>query len=151
VNIERDIVLNRFKKMDELIQYLEEIKKKNKDEFLSNYLIYLSAQRALEICINICIDIGNHILSLNKNGKPETYSDIFVELSKLNIINKELEEKLLKMTKFRNLLGHLYMEINNEKIYDILQKNLGDFNLFKKQIFTKFKIQLLNEHNNLNL
>jgi len=137
--------------MDELIQYLEEIKKKNKDEFLSNYLIYLSAQRALEICINICIDIGNHILSLNKNGKPETYSDIFVELSKLNIINKELEEKLLKMTKFRNLLGHLYMEINNEKIYDILQKNLGDFNLFKKQIFTKFKIQLLNEHNNLNL
>lgn len=151
MNIERDIVLNRFKKMDELIQYLEEIKKKNKDEFLSNYLIYLSAQRALEICINICIDIGNHILSLNKNGKPETYSDIFVELSKLNIINKELEEKLLKMTKFRNLLGHLYMEINNEKIYDILQKNLGDFNLFKKQIFTKFKIQLLNEHNNLNL
>jgi len=113
VNIERDIVLNRFKKMDELIQYLEEIKKKNKDEFLSNYLIYLSAQRALEICINICIDIGNHILSLNKNGKPETYSDIFVELSKLNIINKEIEEKLIKMIKFRNLLGHLYMEINN--------------------------------------
>ena len=121
MNIERDIVLNRFKKMDELIQYLEEIKKKNKDEFLSNYLIYLSAQRALEICINICIDIGNHILSLNKNGKPETYSDIFVELSKLDIINKEIEEKLIKMIKFRNLLGHLYMEINNEKIYDILQ------------------------------
>ena len=151
MNIERDIVLNRFKKMDELIQYLEEIKKKNKDEFLSNYLIYLRAQRALEICINICIDIGNHILSLNKNGKPETYSDIFVELSKLDIINKELEEKLIKMIKFRNLLGHLYMEINNEKIYEILQENLGDFNIFKKQIFSKFKVQLLNEHNNLNL
>jgi len=145
MNIERDIVLHRFKKMDELIQHLEEIKKKNKEEFLSNYLLYLSAQRALETCINICIDIGNHILSLNKNGKPETYSDIFNELSKLNIISKELEENLIKMTKFRNLLGHLYMDINNEKIYDILQTNIGDFNLFKKEIFSKFKEQLLNE------
>ena len=99
----------------------------------------------METCINICIDVGNHILSLNKNGKPETYSDIFVDLSELKVIDKELEEKLIKMVKFRNLLGHIYMEINNEKIYDILQENLGDFNLFKKQIFSKFKEQLLNE------
>lgn len=131
--------------MDDLIQNLEEIKKKSKDEFTSNYLLYLSAQRALETCINICIDIGNHILSLNKNGSPETYSDIFVDLSELNIISKELEQTLIKMVKFRNLLGHLYMEIKNEKIYEILQENLNDFNLFKKQIFTKFKDQLLNK------
>ena len=145
MNIDRNIILNRFKKMDELIQNLEEIKKKSKDEFTSNYLLYLSAQRALETCINICIDVGNHILSLNKNGKPETYSNIFVDLSKLKVINKELEEKLVKMVKFRNLLGHIYMEINNEKIYEILQEHLSDFNLFKKQILTKFKDQLLNE------
>jgi len=145
MNIDRDIILIRFKKMDELIQNLEEIKDKTKEEFLSNYLLYLSAQRALETCINICIDIGNHILSLNKNGKPETYSEIFIDLSKLNIISRELEDSFIKMVKFRNLLGHLYMEINNEKIYEILQENLTDFNLFKKQIFSKFKEQLLNE------
>ncbi|TFG11116.1 MAG: DUF86 domain-containing protein [Promethearchaeota archaeon] len=95
--------------------------------------------------MNICIDIGNHILSLNKNGIPETYSEIFIELSKLGIIDKTLEEKLIKMTKFRNLLGHLYMDIDNKKIYEILQENLEDFNEFKKQVFKKFKTQLLNE------
>ena len=63
-------------------------KKKEEEKFISNYLLYLSAQRALETCINICIDIGNHILSLNKNGIPETYSEIFIELSKLGIIDK---------------------------------------------------------------
>lgn len=81
---------------------------------------------------------------MNKNGKPETYCEIFVELSKLNRINLDLEEKLIKMTKFRNLLGYLYMDINNEKIYEILQNNLNDFNLFKKQIISKFKEQLSN-------
>ncbi len=145
MNIDRNLILNRFKKIDKLLQNLEEIKKYSKKEFQSNFLLYLSAQRALETCINICIDIGNHILSLNKNGNPETYSDIFVELSKLNIINAELEEKLIKMTKFLNLLGHLYMDINNEKIYEILQNNLNDFILFKKHIISKFKEQLSNE------
>lgn len=143
MKIDRNIILNRFKQMDELIQNLQEIKKKSKEEFISNYLVYLSAQRALETCINICIDIGNHILSLNKNGMPETYGDIFIELSKLGLINKEIEKKLIKMVKFRNLLGHLYLEISNEKIYEILQENLGDFNLFKKQIYSRFKDQLL--------
>ncbi len=145
MKIDRNIILNRFKQMEELIQNLNEIKKKSKEEFLSNYLVYLSAQRALETCINICIDIGNHILSLNKNGMPETYGDIFIELSKLGLINKEIEKKLIKMVKFRNLLGHLYLEISNEKIYEILHENLGDFNLFKKQIYSRFKDQLLNE------
>ena len=144
--IDRNIILNRFNKMDELIEILEELKKKSKDDFLSNYLFYLSAQRALETCINICIDIGNHILSNNKNGKPETYSEIFIDLAKIDIIDDELKEKLIKMTKFRNLIGHLYMEINNEIIYGILQENLNDFILFKKQIFSKFKDQLSNQN-----
>ena len=145
MEIDKDIILKRFKKMDSLIQNLKEIKKKEEEKFVSNYLLYLSAQRALETCINICIDIGNHILSLNKNGIPETYSEIFIELSKLGIIDKSLEEKLITMTKFRNLLGHLYMDIDNKKIYEILQENLEDFNEFKKQVFKKFKNQLLNE------
>jgi len=145
MEIDKDIILKRFKKLDSLLQNLNEIKKKEEENFVSNYLLYLSAQRALETCINICIDIGNHILSLNKNGIPETYSEIFIELSKLDIIDKSLEEKLIKMTKFRNLLGHLYMDIDNKKIYEILQENLEDFNEFKKQVFKKFKNQLLNE------
>jgi uncharacterized protein YutE (UPF0331/DUF86 family) len=145
MEIDKDIILKRFKKMDSLIQNLKEIKKKEEEKFVSNYLLYLSAQRALETCINICIDIGNHILSLNKNGIPETYSEIFIELSKLGIIDKSLEEKLITMTKFRNLLGHLYMDIDNKKIYEILEENLEDFNEFKKQVFKKFKTQLLNE------
>ena len=147
MDIDRDIVLSRFKKMDALIQNLEEIKRKTKNEFVSNYLLYLSTQRALETCINICIDIGNHILSLKKTATPETYSEIFVELAKLGIISKDLEDKLIDMTKFRNLLGHLYMDIDNEKIYKIIQEDLGDFNEFKKQIYSKFKDQLLNETN----
>ena len=94
--------------------------------------------------INICIDIGAHILSLNKNGKPETYSEIFENLSNLEIIDKKRKDDIIALVKFRNLLGHLYMEINNEKVYEIIQKDLDILTFFKKDIYTKFKNELKN-------
>jgi len=143
--INSNVILSRFKKLDELLLFLKQIREKSKNEFLNESLIFLSAQRALEMCINICIDIGNHVISANKKQKIETYGDIFNELYRIGIIDHEMKEKLIKMVKFRNLLRHAYLEINNEIIYDILKNNLEDFNLFKKQILTRFKKQLFND------
>jgi len=110
---------------------------------LSNYKNYFTAQRTLEICINICIDIGNHIVSLNNTEKPETFSDVMKILAKHKVISDELSTQLIKMVRFRNLLGHFYLEIDNEIIYNILQKNIKDFSSFKKAILAKFKGNLL--------
>lgn len=127
INLNKDLIISRFNKLDEYLNYLREIRANSKKEFMSNFNLFLSSQRALETCINICIDIGNHILAIKKLGKPETYSDIFVKLSNKDLIDKHLKDQLIKMVKFRNLLGHLYMEIDNEIIYDILQNDLEDF------------------------
>ena len=83
MNINRDLVLKRFDRLDILLEKLREIKDVEKKKFLNDLTLQLSAQRALVVSINICIDIGAHILSLNKSGKPETYSEIFENLSNL--------------------------------------------------------------------
>jgi uncharacterized protein YutE (UPF0331/DUF86 family) len=148
MNINRDVVIKRFERLDTLLKELNKIKNGTKEKFIQNFTEQLSAQRALVLCINICIDVGAHILSQNRNGKPETYSQIFEELEKLDIIDKELKENLIDMVRFRNVLGHLYMEIDNERVYEIIQNDLNIFDLFKKKVFQKFKNQLLNEKNN---
>ncbi len=127
------------------MENLNALKDVKKDAFLSDYKNYFSAQRALEISINICIDIGNHIVALNNNEKPETFTDIFKILTKLEIISDELGIQLMKMVRFRNLLGHFYLEIDNEIIYEVLQNNLKDFNSFKEAIIKKFKEDLLGD------
>ncbi|KKN37071.1 hypothetical protein LCGC14_0767200 [marine sediment metagenome] len=144
MNINRDLVLKRFDRLDILLEKLREIKDVEKKKFLSDLTLQLSAQRALVVSINICIDIGAHILSLNKSGKPETYSEIFENLSNLEIIDIKRKDDIIALVKFRNLLGHLYMEINNEKVYEIIQKDLDILTFFKKDIFTKFKNELKN-------
>ena len=98
------------------MENLRELKEIGKEEFLSNYKNYFTAQRALEISINICIDIGNHIVTLTNKEKPETFIAIMNILAKHEIISNELEAQLTKMVRFRNLLGHFYLEIDNEII-----------------------------------
>ena len=144
MNINRDLVIKRFDRLDILLKKLREIKSVEKKKFLNDLTLQLSAQRALVVSINICIDIGAHILSLNKNRKPETYSEIFENLSDLDIIDKKRKDDLIALVKFRNLLGHLYMEIDNEKVYDIIQRELDILTSFKRDIFTKFKNELKN-------
>jgi len=73
---------------------------------------------------------------------PETYSEIFDDLKKNDIINKDVAEKLVSFVGLRNLLGHLYTKIDNEKVYEIIQEDLDVFYSFKNQILKKFKENL---------
>lgn len=45
-----------------------------------------------------------------------------------------LTKNLIKMTKFRNLLIHLYSKVDDEEIYNILKDNLNDINDYINEI-----------------
>lgn len=40
------------------------------------------------------------------------------------------------MTRFRNLVVHLYWQVDNRRVYQILQDNLGDLAAFRQQVLT---------------
>ncbi|MHA1719877.1 MAG: type VII toxin-antitoxin system HepT family RNase toxin [Promethearchaeota archaeon] len=120
--------------MDNLIETLNTYKNYQEDDFFSNTTIQLSTERALEICINICIDIRAHILTSIGNNNSNTYKDIFINLGKEQIISIPFAKKLSKMASFRNFLDHFYMELDVKRVYHFLQRNLDDFILYKKEI-----------------
>ncbi len=76
------------------------------------------------------IDMCNHIISRNGYRAPEDYADAFVVLGERGAFDESFVNDLKEMAKFRNRLVHVYWEIDENKIYDILQKNLEDFKKF---------------------
>ena len=128
------MIIKRFQMMDKLLETLNTYKNYQEEEFLSNITIQLSTERALEICINICIDIGSHILVSIGNNNSESYKDIFVNLGKEQIISIPFAKKMSNMAGLRNILGHFYMEIDILKVYKLLQTDIDDFIKFKKEI-----------------
>jgi uncharacterized protein YutE (UPF0331/DUF86 family) len=57
---------------------------------------------------------------------PEDYADTFRVMAEVGTITENFSEELIKMAKFRNRLVHIYWEINDKQLYQILQNNLDD-------------------------
>jgi len=91
-------------------------------------------ERTLHIAIEASLDIGNHIISDEGLREPEDNRDIFNVLGEKGIITDKLQKRLQDMASFRNLIVHSYAKIDNEIVYGILKKRLGDIEEFMKVI-----------------
>lgn len=55
-------------------------------------------------------------------------------MAEVGIFPPEFTEKLAAMARFRNVLVHLYVEVDLRKVYHYLQSSLSDFELFARYI-----------------
>jgi len=109
---------------------LEKIRKISQEEFLKSQEKIDSSKYNLIIIIEGAIDICNHIVARAGGRAPTDYGDCFAILGELEILSPELVEKLKKMAKFRNLLVHLYWKVDNQRVFNIIQKDINDIKLF---------------------
>ena len=92
-------------------------------------------ERTLHIAIEASLDIGNHIISDEGLREPEDNRDIFKVLGENGIVTEKLQKKLQDMASFRNLIVHSYAKIDNEIVFGILRKRLGDIEEFMKIVY----------------
>lgn len=90
--------------------------------------------RRMQKAVESCIDIAIHLASQLNLPRREKASDIFILLTKNNIITSELAEKLKQAVGFRNILVHEYTEIDYTLAYTDLNKKLTDLETFAYQI-----------------
>jgi uncharacterized protein YutE (UPF0331/DUF86 family) len=91
-------------------------------------------ERTLHIIIEGMIDAAHHIIGDEGWREPLSYRDSFVVLSEKDVLRRENLPCYEKIAFFRNLIVHYYERIDNEIIYGIFQRNLGDFELFVQEI-----------------
>ena len=72
----------------------------------------------------------HHVISRNGYRVPEDYADTFSVMGEQGAFDKELTKDLANMARFRNRLVHLYWEVDDEQLYEILQERLDDFKKF---------------------
>ena len=90
--------------------------------YKSDWKIQRIVERTLQVLIELCIDMANHIISDENLRLSTGYADTFRVLMENNIISKELCKSMEKMAKFRNVIVHQYESIEPSIIISILQK-----------------------------
>jgi len=134
--VDKELILKKLSEIEEHLQELEEFKDISIDDYRKDWKIQRIVERTLQILIEICIDVANHIISDEKWRVPSSYSETFKILYENRVIDDELFKNLEKMAKFRNIIVHNYDKISPEVMVNILKKDLIDFLRFKDSIIT---------------
>jgi uncharacterized protein YutE (UPF0331/DUF86 family) len=89
-----------------------------------------SAKYHFIVAIESSIDMCNHVIARNGYRVPEDYADTFRVLNEAGAFPSNFSDVLINMAKFRNRLVHLYWQIDDLKVYEIIQTRLDDFKKF---------------------
>ena len=133
-----EVLQGKIDLIEEHLDLLEELSKLDYEDFIDERRNVLAAKHALQESIEACLDIGNHIISRKGFRRPDDYKGIFTVLKKEEILREGLANNLVEMAKFRNLLVHMYGDVDHRKLFSILQNNLDDFKEFIKAILGTF-------------
>ena len=93
-------------------------------------ILVLNLTRAVQLCV----DIGSHVISETEELAPTTMGDVFSALEKLAVITPATCIAMKKAVGFRNIAVHNYQVIDWEIVYAISKKFLLDFRRFAKEI-----------------
>lgn len=132
-------VIYKFQQLDEYIGLLQIISRTPKENFLKDKILIGSAKYYLQVSIECCLDVANHVIASEKFRAPRDYADSFMVIQEQGIISSELGGRLRQMAKFRNRLVHLYGETDNIYVYNYLQDDIKDTEEFKLVIINKYK------------
>jgi len=125
-----DKIAKLISEMRKAVNRLHSLKTLDRDIFLNDPDKISSAKYNFVVAVESAIDICNHVISQNSYRVPDDYADTFQVLAEHGAFDKDFINSLKEMARFRNRLIHLYMEIDDEQVYNILRSRLDDFKTF---------------------
>jgi uncharacterized protein YutE (UPF0331/DUF86 family) len=127
--VDAESVGARLRRLEQLLSVLEEIREQGRAPLLDDVRVQLQTEHALQIAIQICIDLGIHIAAERALRPPEDYRGVFASLAEAGVLEKDLAARLGDAAGLRNLLVHEYTAVDHGKLWDALD-DLDDLRAF---------------------
>lgn len=107
-------------RLESNISLLEKYAALTTQAFLHDPTVQGATLHYLVESIEIIIDIANHLLA-DRGVSPVNYYDTILQLGKIKIVPSAFAKRHADMTKFRNLIVHVYMDVDVPKVYRMLR------------------------------
>ncbi|EKD57772.1 MAG: hypothetical protein ACD_57C00150G0004 [uncultured bacterium] len=129
-------VVSRVKEIRKRVRLLEKrFKPLLEEELTKDEVLNSSAEHNLQVAIQACLDIANHIVaSLGFSREFDKNSEVFYELAQEDILPGDFADKMISMTGYRNVLVHGYLNVKKGITYDNIQNRLPDLAQFAQYI-----------------
>lgn len=137
--VDKALVMRKITELELYLGQVGEFAAIGLEEYQGDWKTQRVVERTLQMLIETCADIANHIVSGNRMRTPTSYADTFRVLAENAVISAELFSVMEKMAKFRNVVVHQYESVDAEIVILVLRKHLGDFSMFKDAVISFLK------------
>ncbi len=136
--VDKEVLQHKITFIEENIKKMEYLSSLSEKEFRGKFYYIESAKHLLQVSIEAMLDIAHHIIARERYRSPQTYAEAFLILIENQVLPKEKEKNFLQMAKFRNRVVHLYHEVDEKDIYQIICEGKEDFKEFVRAIIKEY-------------
>lgn len=135
---ETERIIERIKTMTSYVDFLQEHRVSER-ELRDDYILRSAIERNLQLAIESALDIGEMVISMEDLDKPETYREVIEILEKHDILPSDFAERFSEAAGLRNILVHMYTDVDPSIIAEVLNKRLHDFEFYSESILRFLK------------
>jgi uncharacterized protein YutE (UPF0331/DUF86 family) len=136
--VDPGVILKRAEQIEKHLDRIRPFTSLSYDAFLKDSTIQDVVEYNLFQVVNHLIDIFQHVVVDEEYGFPETAYEAAQILLKKGILGQEEAEIFKQMVGFRNVVGHDYININKEVVYQILTHGDKDIRALLTRIVSRF-------------
>jgi uncharacterized protein YutE (UPF0331/DUF86 family) len=113
------------------VEALRRLGARSTGELLADDDLLAAVKYRFIIAIEVCIDVGRHVIASEALRAPLDYADVFTVLADADLVDPAIAADLRDTARFRNLLVHNYTKVDDARVVEILRERVDDLALFR--------------------
>lgn len=128
--VDRRKLSSRLEALESYLVELRTFQSVGREEFVREPALHHLAERYLHLACECVLDIAQHVIADEGYPQASTNKATMDVLQEEGILDPELAERMRRWMGFRNVLVHLYVDIDHGQSYDAIRNDLGDLEEF---------------------
>lgn len=132
-----ETVIEKLIKLKGYLERLEMIQPASFQAYVADITIKYAIERIMQLIVDAALDINNILLVFCQKPPAADYFNSFVDLGESGVLTPDFALRIAPSTGLRNRLVHEYEKINDEIVYQSIEKMV--------RIYTEY-LQAINQY-----
>jgi uncharacterized protein YutE (UPF0331/DUF86 family) len=129
-----------LRNLDTYVGHLRSLAALDKAALLADFTRSGSLRYYLQVSIESCLDLANHLIAAQALRPPKDYADAFAVLGEATLVPPDFVPTLQKMARLRNRLVRLYWEVDDRQVHQLVCSRTRDFDKFINAMATYLEL-----------
>lgn len=132
--VKRETVLTRLERLDQIVTELNQYTGLTYSQYSAELRHQWVIERGLIAAAGVILDIAEHIMVAHYGEYSGTYEKSLAAIHDKGVISADTYRQLRGLGGFRNILVHLYHEIDPTQVWEHYRKALTVFPAFAREV-----------------